>query len=167
MLDKLRNYLFAETLQKLANDEMTLKSREISLENEKIELKRLRAELENDFGKRRGDMFKIIEIYKDKSDKIDKEFARVLAFENEVIEKRKSDVFKNIEIKSKLENRFAEITKREKKLLDDLADFERNKVLEVKHKEVVKEEEGLIETTLRGKKILVDKYGNFKKFKNE
>jgi hypothetical protein len=100
---KLKNYLFAETLQKLANDEMTLMSREIALENEKIELKRLRAEVESDFSKRRGDMFKIIEIYKDKADKIDKEFARVLAFENEVIEKRKQDVFKNIEIKSKLE----------------------------------------------------------------
>ena len=105
-----------------------------------------------------------IELCKSELKKLEVEFNKIEAKKESLRNEKQKHLNYVINIKERISKQFKEISilNKELKLKEQILK-EKAKSL-VKKRKVVKQEEDLIETTIRGRKCLVDKWGNFKKF---
>jgi hypothetical protein len=168
MIDKIKKYLFSETEQILIQKELDLNKLELKLKAEYAQknkvLEKSFYEKEEVLKSKVQKVHQLLDVYEDKIEKISKEWDRVTDFERVVKLNKQNHINHVISVRAKIESRFRELSRFDKLLKDKENELnEREKGLKIELK-VVEEDKDLIETTVRGKKILVDKFGNFKKF---
>lgn len=168
MIKFIKKRLFGKTEQALLQKELDLQRLEIDLNDkyrflettlikEYEEEKSLLKSKENEY-------LEAIKLCQSELKKLEVEFNKIEAKEQSLRNEKQKHLNYVINIKERISKQFKEIAilNKELKLKEQILK-EKSKSL-VKKRKVAKQEEDLIETTIRGKKALIDKYGNFKKF---
>lgn len=171
MIKFIKKRLFWKTEQELLQKELDLQRLEIDLNDkyrflettlikEYEEEKSLLKSKENEY-------LEAIELCKSELKKLEIEFSKIESKEQSLRNEKQKHLNYVINIKERISKQFKEIAilNKELKLKEQILK-EKSKSL-VKKRKVVKQEEDLIETTIRGKKALIDKFGNFKRWLNK
>lgn len=175
MIAFIKKHLFGKTEQMLIEKENDLDNLRISLEANNLLLRdKLYREVENEkelLKIRVNKVNELLDTYETKIKRVDTEYDIILKehenikLERENIVKEKQKAINDvINIRGVLEKRFNDVNREEKDLrIKHQILKEKSKKL-VETRKVIEEEKNFYETTIRDRKCLVDKYGNFKRF---
>ena len=168
MIKFIKKRLFGKTEQALLQKELDLQRLEIDL-NDKYRF--LETTLIKEFEEEKSllkskenEYLEAIELCKVELKKLEVELNKIEALKESLKNEKQNHLNYVINTRAKLESRFkdVEIFSKELKIKERLLK-EKSKEI-IKKRKVAKQEEDLIETLIRGRKCLVDKWGNFKKF---
>ena len=168
-------WLFGKTEQLLIQKENDLDNLRINLEANNMLLRdRLYKDIENQkelLTIKINKVDALLDAYEDKLKKVNDGYNNLLEKQEEVkiereniVKEKQKAINDVINIRASLEKRFNDVNREEKDLkIKHQILKEKSKKLIAKTK-VIEEEKNFYETTIRGRKCLVDKYGNFKRF---
>lgn len=175
MIAFIKKHLFGKTEQMLIEKENNLDNLKISLEANNLLLRdKLYREVENEkelLKIRVNKVNELLDTYESKIKRVDTEYDIILKehenikLERENIVKEKQKAINDvINIRGVLEKRFNDVNREEKdlRIKHQILKEKSKKIAETR--KVIEEEKNFYETTIRGRKCLVDKYGNFKRF---
>jgi hypothetical protein len=168
MIDKIKKHLFGKTEKMLIQKELDLQKLESDLNDKYAFLHQtLIKEFEQEkelLKSKENNLIEAIEVYKEKAKSLTLEFEKISNFEESLKKQKQKHLNYVISIRANLEKKFKQLSDFEKELnLRQRLLKEKSKTL-IKTRKVVEQEKDLIETTIRGKKCFIDKWGNFKKF---
>ena len=175
MIAFIKKHLFGKTEQMLIEKENNLDNLRISLEANNLLLRdKLYKEVENEkelLKIRVNKANELLDTYSDKLKKVKDGYDMLLEKQEEVkiereniVKEKQKAINDVINIRGVLEKRFNDVNREEKDLrIKHQILKEKSKKL-VETRKVIEEEKNFYETTIRGRKCLVDKYGNFKRF---
>lgn len=168
MIKFIKKRLFGKTEQALLQKELDLQRLEIDL-NDKYRF--LETTLIKEFEEEKSllkskenEYLEAIELCKSELKKLEIELNKIEAKKESLKNEKQNHLNYVINTRAKLESRFkeVEIFSKELKIKERLLK-EKSKEI-IKKRKVAKQEEDLVETLIRGRKCLVDKWGNFKRF---
>lgn len=168
MIKFIKKRLFGKTEQALLQKELDLQRLELDL-NDKYRF--LETTLIKEFEEEKSllkskenEYLEAIEKYVNERNKLEVELNKIEALKESLKNEKQNHLNYVINTRAKLESRFkdVEIFSKELKIKERLLK-EKSKEI-IKKRKVAKQEEDLVETLIRGRKCLVDKWGNFKRF---